>query len=112
MMRPLWLWRTCASGPSFGMQTCAHSPGISASGGGSWAAFAASHSRSRLEARLLFPRKTPLLLFGIIGLAGALLEIKEGFVAFFVEKLQNITKNHLVMLRTGWGTSATAHLTR
>jgi hypothetical protein len=48
-----------------------------------------------LEARLLFPSKTPLLLFGIIGLGGALLEIKEGFVAFFVEKFQNTTKNQL-----------------
>jgi hypothetical protein len=48
-----------------------------------------------------FPHRTPLLLFGIIGLAGALLGIKEGRVAFFVEKLQNITKDHLFMLRTG-----------
>ena len=39
--------------------------------------------------------------FGIIGLAGALFGIKEGSAASFVEKLQNITKNHLVMLRTG-----------
>jgi len=37
------------------------------------------------------PCKAPLLLLGIIGLAAALLEFEEGFVAFPVKKFQNIT---------------------
>ncbi len=103
-MRPLWLWRTCASGLSFGMQTCAHIAPTALEFpllGGKLGSLLRLAFAFPFGSTAPFLRKTPLLLFGIIGLAGALLEIKEGFVAFFVEKLKNITKNHLVMLRTG-----------